>query len=91
MKNLLMANALGDGMRLAALLTLPDILKMMANHESESVEVLGERDSVATCEVYPLQEVDHLGGRAIEIRLLASDGTRELYAYLYLPIKNNGV
>lgn len=88
MSDHLIADAMSGGMRLAAQLSLQEMRKMMAQHESTSVEVVGEADTVACCEIYPLQEVDHLTGRAIEVRLLGSDGKGELYAYLYVPIPN---
>jgi hypothetical protein len=89
MNKALIARALGEGVRVAALLDANSVQKILASRESISDSVSGTTGQVATYEIIALQELQEPGGPVVELRILSSDGYGEATAYLY--VKSSGI
>jgi len=81
----LLARTLAHGVEVSALLSYRDIEDLLSKRETISDTVFADEDrsDFATFEILAVQELDNAEGRSIEIRVLASDGTNEVTAYLY--------
>lgn len=80
----LIAQALGAGVRAAALLDISVVRSILVSRESISDSMLGPNGQAAAFEIIAVQEIQEPGGPAIELRILASDGRGEATAYLYV-------
>jgi hypothetical protein len=84
----LVARALGDGVKAAALLDVATVRSILISRESISANVLGSGGTVATYEIIAVQEIQEPSGPVVELRVLSSDGFGEATAYLY--VKSDG-
>ncbi len=83
MKLSLLANALGNGIERAALLSYADARKMLGPEGiSEPVQDEASADWV-NLEIRAVQALTDLSGECIELVVLANDGRNELQAYFY--------
>lgn len=79
----LIAKALGSGVERAALTPHVEWVGLLASKESISDSFSDENGAIAAFELLAVQELEDLGEMVIEVRVLASDGHRELTAYFY--------
>jgi hypothetical protein len=80
----LVAKALGAGMELAALTPYKRWQELLVSRESIGDTVVEPKDgSFATYELMAVQELNEGGAKSIEVRVLASDGRKQMSAYFY--------
>jgi hypothetical protein len=79
----LIAKALGSGVEAAALTTYAKWRELLVSKESLADTFEDKTGSIAAYELLPVQELDELGERIIEVRVQATDGHRQLTAYFY--------
>lgn len=80
----LLAGALGRGVEVAAQLSFARCEALLADHCSMTDTITtGTDGEFATYEILAVQLFDESTGRRIELRILASDGKRQLTAYFY--------
>ena len=80
----LLAKALGRGVEVAALTPYSKWRELLSSRETISDVILDPNGtSFANFELLAVQELDEPSGETIEVRILASDGYRQLTAYFY--------
>ncbi len=85
MTSLILAQALGRGVEVAALTPYAKFSELLRTRETIGDTVLDAvSGNSATYEVMAVQQFEESSGPSIEVRVLASDGFNQVSAYLYV-------